>query len=63
VRNLPINKTDEEVKEYFEKSFEGSEVVYVNYTYDIAEITAKIRDFNQWQSKANYIKHYEKLQA
>ena len=65
VINLPLDKTEDEVKAWFNEFDEdlALDVQKVNKCYDIKEIVDVGRDVDKWQKMKNYVIHYRKMQC
>ena len=57
--NLPHEKTEEDIKEYFEAFTEKEEwpVAKVNFCFDIRDIVEKVRQLEKWNKIRNYNEH------
>lgn len=64
--NLPLNKTQEEVKEWLKETFktrgdaEELDVVYVNYSYNIKDIVIIVRKLTRLQQIRAYLISYRR---
>ncbi|CAI2378726.1 unnamed protein product [Moneuplotes crassus] len=60
VMNLPLDKSEEEVKEWFENYDPnlGINIVKINYCYDIKESVRLSRELDNWQKMKNYVLYY-----
>lgn len=65
VMNLPVDKTEEEVKQWFQQYDENLkiDVEKVNYCYNIREMIKICREVDKWQKMRNYVIHYRKLKC
>jgi hypothetical protein len=65
VINLPLDKTEGEIKAWFNE-FDADlalDVQKVNKCYDIKEIIDVGREADKWQKMKNYVIHYRKMQC
>ena len=58
VMGLPLDKTKQEVIEWFKEYDPTLEIAKVNYCYDIKEIVKKLRKLDKWQKMKNYVEQY-----
>ncbi|CAI2381736.1 unnamed protein product [Moneuplotes crassus] len=58
--NLPLDKSQEQVKEWFENYDDELKlkVSKINYCYDIKESVKLSRELDKWQKMQNYVLHY-----
>jgi hypothetical protein len=59
VTHLPLNKTQEEVKEWLRGFYTDLDVVYVNYCYDIKEIVRIVRKLTRLQQLKSFLQAYK----
>jgi hypothetical protein len=65
VINLPLDKTEADVKEWFNE-FDPElalDVQKVNMCFDIKKIVEVGREVDKWQKMKNYVIHYRKMQC
>jgi hypothetical protein len=56
--NLPLDKDQKEVKEFFESVKNKNWIVSkVNFCYDIKDIVSKLEELEKWNKKRNYNSH------
>ena len=60
VKNIPQNKTPDELKEHFLSIIPELEIQYVSYTYKITEMMDILNKQAQWMQKRNYLISYKK---
>lgn len=59
VTNLPLNKTQDEVKEWLKGFYTDLDIVYVNYCYDIKEIVRIVRKLTRFQQMKSFLQSYK----
>ena len=60
VTGIPLNKTQQEVVEFFKGLYPDLDVVYVNYCYDVKDIVREVRRLTDLQQKKAYLLSYKK---
>ena len=57
--NLPVKKTQEEVKEWIKKFYAEIEIQYINYAYNIGDIVKAARRLSNLQQLKSYVQAYK----
>jgi len=57
VTNLPLNKTQDEVRDWLKTFFEDLDIVYINYCYDIGDIVKVVRRITKLQEMRSYVQY------
>lgn len=57
--NLPLNKTQDEVKTWLKEYFPDLEIVYINYCYNITEIVRVVRKLTNLMQMKGYLESYK----
>ena len=60
VKNIPKDKTEDEIKQFIEQRVPGAVVAKINLSYDIEKMTDLLREFDEEVSKLMYIHAYKK---
>ena len=59
VKNLPLDKTKEEVKQWFAEFFKNPEIQYVNFCYDIRKMVKMSRKLDKLKQMKRYLEKFK----
>lgn len=59
VTGIPINKSQDDVINFFKKIFKDIDIVYINYCYDVKDKVKLARKIAKWHQKKAYLIKYK----